>query len=30
MTTQPSMTLIKLMDKFSTEDACKAHLQQLR
>lgn len=30
LTTQPSITLTQLMNKFSTEDACKEHLKNLR
>jgi hypothetical protein len=30
VTTQPSMTLTQLMTRFSTEDACKAYLRDLR
>ena len=30
MTTKPTMTLTRMMDQFSTEDACKAALSQLR
>lgn len=30
MTTKPALTLTEMMDRFSTEDACKTHLQTLR
>ncbi|MEP6887286.1 MAG: transposase [Nitrospirales bacterium] len=30
MTTKPSMTLTGLMDRFDTEDACKAFLRDIR
>ncbi|HJT19599.1 MAG TPA: IS1595 family transposase [Nitrospira sp.] len=30
LTTQPAITLTQLMQKFSTEDACKEHLKNLR